>query len=127
MILLTILPPLRQGHLVTILQVFQRITIGRIQFNSLLIVLRIQPGGSFKYFPTFPSFHKPFSYQALHLSFRPHQEIPRGHQTPPNCNVLYAIDKDIFQVINGKYICKLKISQYELTHASFSTTMLPQK
>jgi hypothetical protein len=71
---------------------------------SLLIVSRIQPGRSFKYFPSFPSsFHKPFHCQASLVSFGPHQEIPRSQQTPPNRNVLYAIEKDIFQVINGKY------------------------
>jgi hypothetical protein len=37
----------------------------------------------------------------LLLSFEPHQEIPRGHQTPPNHNAMYAIDKDIFKVINN--------------------------
>jgi hypothetical protein len=50
--------------------------------------------------PAFPSsFHKPFSCQASLLSFGPHQEIPHGHQTPPNHNALYAVDKDIFQAI----------------------------
>jgi hypothetical protein len=54
-------------------------------------------------FPAFPSsFHTPFSCQVSLLSFRPHQEISRGHQTPPNHNTLYAVDKDIFKVINDK-------------------------
>jgi hypothetical protein len=79
-------------------------------------------------FPSFPSsFHKPFSCQALLLSFGPDQEISRGHQTPSNRNILYAVDKDIFHVINGKYNGYIEIPQCELTHASFSPTTLPQK
>jgi hypothetical protein len=97
------------------------------KFISLLIVPRIQPGGIFKYFPVFPSFHTQLSCQASLLSFEPHQEIPRGYQTPPNHNVLYAIDKDIFKVINEKSNGYLEISQCELTHASSSLTTLPQK
>jgi hypothetical protein len=73
------------------------------------------------------SFHTPFSYQASLLSFGPHQEIWRGHQTPPNHNVLYAVDKDIFKVINDKQNGYLEISQCELTHASSSLTTLQQK
>jgi hypothetical protein len=73
------------------------------------------------------SFHKPFSCQALLLSFKPHQEIPRGHQSPPNCTILYAADKDMSPVINRKYKGQLKLCQYELTHASSSPTTLPQK
>jgi hypothetical protein len=71
------------------------------------------------------SSYTPFSCQASLLSFGPHQEIPRGHQTPPNHNVLYA--EDIFKVINDKQNDYLEISQCELTHASSSLTMLPQK
>jgi hypothetical protein len=53
--------------------------------------------------PAFPSsFHKPFSCQASLLSFGPQQKIPRGHQIPPNHNILYAVGKDIFQAINDK-------------------------
>jgi hypothetical protein len=79
-------------------------------------------------FHAFPSsFHTPFSCQALLLSFGPHQEIPRDHQTPPNHNVLYDVDKDIFKVINGKQNGYLEISHCKLTHASSSSTTLPQK
>jgi hypothetical protein len=53
-------------------------------------------------FSTFPSFHKLFSCKASLLSFRLHQEIPHGHQTPPNRDALYAINKDIFKVIDDK-------------------------
>jgi hypothetical protein len=54
-------------------------------------------------FPVFPSsFHKLFSCQASLLSFGPHQESLRGHQTSPNRNVLYVVDKDILKVINDK-------------------------
>jgi hypothetical protein len=66
-------------------------------------------------------------HQALLLSFRPYQEIPHGHQAPPNHNVLYAVDKNIFKVINDKQNGYLEISQCKLTHASSSPTMLPQK
>jgi hypothetical protein len=48
------------------------------------------------------SFHKPFFCQPSLFSFGSHQESPHDHQTPPNRNVLYAIDKDIFQAINNK-------------------------
>jgi hypothetical protein len=79
-------------------------------------------------FHAFPSyFHIPFSCQASLLSFEPHQEIPHGHQTPPNHNVLYVVDKDIFKVINDKQNSYLEISQCELTRASSSSTTLPQK
>jgi hypothetical protein len=79
-------------------------------------------------FHAFPSsFHTPLSCQASLLSFRPYQEIPRGHQTPPNHNILYAIDKDIFKVISDKQNVYLEISQCELTHASSSLITLPQK
>jgi hypothetical protein len=73
------------------------------------------------------SFHTPFSCQASLLSFRPHKKIPHGHQTPPNHNVLYVVNKDIFKVINDKQNGYLEISQCELTHASSSPTTLPQK
>jgi hypothetical protein len=49
------------------------------------------------------SFHKPFSCQALLLSFEPHQEIPHDHRSSPNRNVLYANDNDMSQFIKGKY------------------------
>jgi hypothetical protein len=78
-------------------------------------------------FPAFPSFHKPFSCQASLLSIRPHQEIPHDHQTPPNRIALYAVNKDIFKVINEKLNGYLEISQCELTYASSSPTTLPQK
>jgi hypothetical protein len=78
-------------------------------------------------FPAFPSFHTPFSCQASLLLFGSQQEISRGHQTPPNHNILYAVDKDLFEVINDKQNSYLEISQCELTQASSSPTMLPQK
>jgi hypothetical protein len=79
-------------------------------------------------FHAFPSsFHTSFSCQVLLLSFRPHQEISRGHRTLPNHNVLYVVDKNIFKVINDKQNGYLEISQCELTHASSSPTTLPQK
>jgi hypothetical protein len=77
----------------------------RTHTNSILDKLSQQsnPVVSSNVSPTFPSsFHKPFSCQASLLSFRPHQEIPHGHQTPPNRNTLYVVDKDIFQAINNK-------------------------
>jgi hypothetical protein len=87
-----------------ILQVFQRITARRI-----LIQLSLDcPNNPTRwhlqiFFSAFSSsFHTPFSCQASLLSFRPHQEIPRIHQTSPNYNVLYAVDKDIFKIINDK-------------------------
>jgi hypothetical protein len=98
------------------------------KFNSLLIVPKIQPGGIFKYFSHIFFF---FSYTILLPSFAPFlrtsSRIPHGHQTPPNHNVLYAIDKDIFKVINDKQNDHLEISQCELTHASSSPTTLSQK
>jgi hypothetical protein len=57
------------------------------------------------------SFHTPFSCQVSLLSFGPHQEILHSHQTHPNHNVLYAIDKDIFKVINDKQNVYIEISQ----------------
>jgi hypothetical protein len=55
--------------------------------STLLIVSRIQPSDSFKYFSRiFFFFQRPFSCQASLLSFEPHQEISRGHQSPPNHN-----------------------------------------
>jgi hypothetical protein len=48
------------------------------------------------------SFHKPFSCQAMLLSFKSHQEIPHGHRTSPNHTVLYAANKDMLRVINDK-------------------------
>jgi hypothetical protein len=77
----------------------------RTHTNSILDKLSQQSNlvASSNISPVFPSsFHKPFSCQALLLSFEPHQEIPRGHQTPSNCNTLYVVDKDIFQAINDK-------------------------
>jgi hypothetical protein len=54
-------------------------------------------------FHVFSSFQKAFSCQASLLSFEPHQEIPHGHQSPPNRNVWYAADKDMSYIINDKY------------------------
>jgi hypothetical protein len=85
------------------------------------------PLASLNIFHAFPSFYTPFSCQASLLSLRPHQQIPRSHQTPPNHNVLYGVNKDIFKVINDKQNGYLEISQCELTHASSSPTTLPQK
>jgi hypothetical protein len=86
------------------------------------------PVASSNIFHVFPfSFHTPFSCQALLLSFGPHHKIPCGHQTPLNYNVLYAVDKDIFKIINDKQNSYLEISQCELIHASSSPTTLPQK
>jgi hypothetical protein len=73
--------------------------------NSILDKLSQQsnPVASSNVSPAFSSlFHKPLSCQAFLLSYGPHQEILHSHQTPPNRNALYAVDKDIFQAINDK-------------------------
>jgi hypothetical protein len=77
----------------------------RTQANSTLSQLsqESKPVASSNIFPAFPSSsHKPFSCQVSLLSFIPHQEIPCGHETPPNRNGVYAVDKDIFKVIHDK-------------------------
>jgi hypothetical protein len=77
----------------------------RIHINSTLSSLSQEsnPVASSNIFSSFPSsFHTPFSCQASHISFGPQQKIPHGHQTPHNHNILYAIDKDIFKVVNDK-------------------------
>jgi hypothetical protein len=45
----------------------------------------VAPSNIFYAFPS--SFQKAFSCQASLLSFKPHQEIPCGHQSSPNRNV----------------------------------------
>jgi hypothetical protein len=77
----------------------------RTHINSALSLLfqesnSVATSNIFSVFPS--SFHTPFSYLALLLSFGPHQEIPHVHQTSPNHNVLYAVNKDIFKIINNK-------------------------
>jgi hypothetical protein len=74
------------------------------------------------------SFHTPSFGQAYLLFFEPAQEIPCGPWMFSNHMVLYAAEKNSIQKTSSitatAHKKLIKAYVYELTHASFSPTML---